>query len=253
MLASFERNLNPRRLFSDVTHAVREATPADADDVVRLLDAAMLEIDPERVRRRIAAGDVLVATVTEYGAEDRERAEAADTDRVDDSADTAAKDGTDAPEDRVVGVCVLARVDGTDDAGKCSRALAADDPDPTEIEQIAVHRSRRGRGIGSRLVDAAAERADGPLVARFHEQVRPFYDALGFEIVEGGESDGEIESERSGGETDAERSGGETDAERSGGETDAERSGGESDAGTDDEETDRAEDRRDDRLCGVLK
>ncbi|WP_256546028.1 GNAT family N-acetyltransferase [Halobellus inordinatus] len=218
-----------------MTHAVREATPVDADDVVRLLDAAMLEIDPERVRRRIAAGDVLVATVTEYGAEDRERAEAADTDRVDDSADTAVKDGTDAPEDRVVGVCVLARVDGADDAGKCSRTLAADDPDPTEIEQIAVHRSRRGRGIGSRLVDAAAERADGPLVAHFHEQVRPFYDALGFEIVEGGESDREIESERSGGETDAERS------------------GGESDAGTDDEGTDRAEDRRNDRLCGVLK
>ncbi|RLM91066.1 N-acetyltransferase [Halobellus sp. Atlit-38R] len=186
----------------------------------------MLEIDPERVRRRIAAGDVLVATVTEHGAEGRERTEASDTDRVDDSGDTAENDGADAPDDRVVGVCVLARVDSADDAGKCSRALAADDPDPTEIEQIAVHRSRRGRGIGSHLVDAAAERADGPLVARFHEQVRPFYDAIGFEIVDGGGSDGEIESGRSDGEADA---------------------------GTDDEETDRAEDRRDDRLCGVLR
>jgi GNAT superfamily N-acetyltransferase len=209
-----------------VTHAVREATPADADDVVRLLDAAMLEIDPERVRRRIATGDVLVATVSEYEAEDRERRDAADTDRAGDSGDAAANDGTDAPDDRVVGVCVLAHVDAADDAGKCSRALGADDPEPTEIEQIAVHRSRRGRGIGSRLVDTATERADGPLVARFHEQVRPFYDALGFEIVDGEESDGAAGSGRSGGEADA---------------------------GTDDEETDRAEDRRDDRLCGVLK
>jgi len=235
MLASFERNLNPRRLFSDMTHAVREATPADADDVVRLLDAAMLEIDPERVHRRIAAGDVLVATAAGYGTEDRERVggagtgrseDGADTAAGDDGTDTAASDETDAPEDRVVGVCVLARVDGTDAAGKCSRVRDADDPTPTEIEQIAVHRSRRGRGIGSRLVDAAAERADGALVARFHEQVRPFYDALGFEIVEGEESDGEIESGRSGGEADA---------------------------GTEDEETDRAEDRHDDRLCGILR
>ena len=218
-----------------MTHAVREATPADADDVVRLLDAAMLEIDPERVRRRIAAGDVLVAAVAGYGTEDRERVGAtgtgrgedgADTAAGDDGTDTAASDGTDAPEDRVVGVCVLARVDGTDDAGTCSRVLDADDPTPTEIEQIAVHRSRRGRGIGSSLVDAAAERAAGALVARFHEQVRPFYDALGFVIVDGGENDGEIEPRRSDGEAES---------------------------GTEGEETDRAEDRRDDRLCGILR
>ena len=44
-----------------MTHTVREATDGDADDVIRLLDAAMLEFDRERARRRVDDGDVLVA------------------------------------------------------------------------------------------------------------------------------------------------------------------------------------------------
>jgi ribosomal protein S18 acetylase RimI-like enzyme len=134
-----------------VTHTVREATDADADAVVRLLDAAMLEFDRDRARRRVSGGDALVAVVRGHNREER---------RVEAGADTPS-DG-----DRVVGACLLA------DAAA----------DAAEIEGIAVHRSRRGRGIGTTLVEAAATRTDGPLVARFRRDVRPFYESLGFEI-----------------------------------------------------------------------
>jgi GNAT superfamily N-acetyltransferase len=64
---------------------------------------------------------------------------------------------------RVVGVCVL---------------------DGREIQQIAVRRERRGRGVGTALVEAAAARVDGPVTAEFADRVRPFYESLGFEIRE---------------------------------------------------------------------
>jgi GNAT superfamily N-acetyltransferase len=51
-----------------------------------------------------------------------------------------------------------------------------------EIDAIAVRRRRRGQGIGRRLVEHAAESVDGGLFASFHRRVRPFYDALGFDI-----------------------------------------------------------------------
>lgn len=110
---------------------VRSARSADCDAAVELLDAAMLEVDPEAVRRQIEAGETLVADA-----------------------------GT-----RLVGVCVL-------NPGA----------EATEITQIAVHRSRRARGLGRELVEAAAARTDGPLTATFRAQVRPFYEAVGFEI-----------------------------------------------------------------------
>jgi len=133
-----------------VTHTVREATDGEADEVIRLLDAAMLSFDRDRARQRVEDGDVLVAVVRGHN-----RAERRDSTHGDTTAD-----------DRVVGACVL-----------------RDSPEtPAEIEQVAVHRSRRGRRIGSDLVDAAATRTDGPLVARFREGVRPFYESLGFEI-----------------------------------------------------------------------
>lgn len=111
---------------------IRRARPDDHGRAVELLDAAMLEVDADRVRDRIDRGGVLVAEA----------------------------DG------RVVGVCVLA-----------DRGAA------TEITQIAVHRSRRARGIGRRLVEAAATETNGPLTATFRRQVRPFYESLGFEIA----------------------------------------------------------------------
>lgn len=69
---------------------------------------------------------------------------------------------------RVVGVCVL---------------------DGREIDQIAVRRERRGRGVGTTLVESAAERVDGAVAAEFGERVRAFYDSLGFEVREA-ESEG---------------------------------------------------------------
>ncbi len=137
-----------------MTPDIRESTPDDADDVVYLLDAAMLEFDRERVRRRVSEGDALVAV-----------------------------DG----EGKVIGVCVLGVVDGDSTESDDSDPTAGTDSGSTEIESIAVRRSRRGRGIGRALVEAAATRAAGSLVARFHERVRPFYAALGFEIRRDGD------------------------------------------------------------------
>ena len=155
-----------------MTHTVREATDGDADSVVRLLDAAMLEFDRERARKRVDDGDVLVAVVRGHNREERQASDGIDAD-----ADGANADAADAAPSngRVVGACVL-------------RGSA---PGPTEIEHIAVHRSRRGRGIGTTLVEAAATRTDGPLVAEFRENVRPFYESLGFEIDVPSEDDSE--------------------------------------------------------------
>ncbi|MFB6091356.1 MAG: GNAT family N-acetyltransferase [Halobellus sp.] len=135
-----------------MTATVREALPGDADAVERLLDAAMLEFDRAEVRVRIGRGSALVAAVADDGA----------------------------GGERVVGVCVFRERDG-DVAGVGD----ADGP-VTEIEHVAVHRSRRGRGIGRDLVEGVSERTEGALIARFPEPVRPFYEALGFEIREGG-------------------------------------------------------------------
>lgn len=50
-----------------------------------------------------------------------------------------------------------------------------------EIEAIAVRPGRRGQGLGTALVQAAAARHDR-LVARFDPGVRPFWRSLGFDI-----------------------------------------------------------------------
>ncbi|WP_226011230.1 GNAT family N-acetyltransferase [Halomicrobium salinisoli] len=66
------------------------------------------------------------------------------------------------------------------------RVLGALVLDGDRIAAVAVRRRRRGQGIGSALVEAAAERRER-LVAEFDADVRPFYESLGFEIdaVEG--------------------------------------------------------------------
>jgi len=56
--------------------------------------------------------------------------------------------------------------------------------DGSHIDAVAVRRSRRAAGVGTALVAAAAERTDAPLTATFRAQVRPFYEALGFEVEE---------------------------------------------------------------------
>jgi GNAT superfamily N-acetyltransferase len=68
--------------------------------------------------------------------------------------------GTGDDSERIVGVLVL---------------------DGEEITAVAVRRRRRGQGIGTRLVEAAADRRER-LVADFDPRVDAFWSSLGFEI-----------------------------------------------------------------------
>lgn len=61
------------------------------------------------------------------------------------------------------------------------RVLGALVLDGEEITAVAVRQRRRGQGIGTALVEAAANRRDR-LVAEFDPRVRPFWEGLGFEI-----------------------------------------------------------------------
>lgn len=58
--------------------------------------------------------------------------------------------------------------------------------DGVHIEAIAVRRRRRDQGIGTALVETAAERW-GRLTATFDPPVRSFYESLGFEVESRGE------------------------------------------------------------------
>ena len=53
--------------------------------------------------------------------------------------------------------------------------------DGDHVDAVAVRRARRGRGIGTALVEAAVDRR-GRLTADFDSCVRPFYESLGFEV-----------------------------------------------------------------------
>lgn len=64
------------------------------------------------------------------------------------------------------------------DAGCVVGALVLDGE---EIQAVAVRRRRRGQGIGTALVEAAADRRES-LVAAFDAGVRPFWASLGFDI-----------------------------------------------------------------------
>lgn len=130
--------------------------PARADErvaVLGVLDAAMLETDAEVIAERIADGRVLVAVAGGPG------------DGTED--DTSAE----ASPERVVGAIEVSSDRG--DAGG-------------HVEAIAVRRRRRGRGIGTALVEAAAARWR-PLSAGFDDAVRPFYVRVGFEIRDAGD------------------------------------------------------------------
>ena len=54
------------------------------------------------------------------------------------------------------------------------------------VEAIAVRRSRRGKGLGTTLVREATDRF-GPLIADFDDDLRLFYQSLGFDIEPLGE------------------------------------------------------------------
>lgn len=70
------------------------------------------------------------------------------------------------------------------ESGRVLGALVLDPDGPTcgaRVEAVAVRRRRRGQGIGTALVRAAADR-HGTLVAGFDDRVRPFWSSLGFEV-----------------------------------------------------------------------
>lgn len=69
-----------------------------------------------------------------------------------------------------------------------NRVLGALALDGNEIVAVAVRPGRRGQGVGTALVEAAAE-CRPRLVARFDDRVHAFYEALGFEIEPATQSD----------------------------------------------------------------
>ncbi|MFC7071420.1 GNAT family N-acetyltransferase [Halobaculum lipolyticum] len=129
---------------------IRVARDSEADVIRHLLDAAMLTV-PADLADRVAAGDALVAV------------DGGDGDDHGGDGDDHGGDGD------VVGALVL---------------------DGSHVESIAVRTSRRAEGVGRALVATAAERTAAPLTATFRRQVRPFYEALGFEVTPCGDDHG---------------------------------------------------------------
>jgi GNAT superfamily N-acetyltransferase len=80
------------------------------------------------------------------------------------------------------GAVLVAVPDGASDAPSSGVVLGALVLDGREIDALAVRPRRRGGGIGSALVRAAADRIDGPLLAAFDADLRAFYERLGFAI-----------------------------------------------------------------------
>jgi GNAT superfamily N-acetyltransferase len=95
---------------------------------------------------------------------------------------------TDGVGERIAAGAVLVAV-----AENGERVLGALVLDGTHIEAVAVRRRRRGQGIGTALVEAAADRRER-LTAEFDADVRPFYEHLGFSI-EPTETDGRFRGE----------------------------------------------------------
>ena len=88
-----------------------------------------------------------------------------------------------AAEDRIDAGTVLV----ADDDNRIVGALVAMQRDEgAHVEAVAVRRKRRASGIGSALVEAAADQWT-PLTADFDPPVKPFYDALGFDIEQKGD------------------------------------------------------------------
>ena len=144
---------------------VRAGRADDYCAAMNLLDGAMLDVDPRRVRAGLA-GD----------------------------ADGDDGDGSGGDADDADAAVLVAELDGS-----VGGALVLDG---RRVTAVAVRRSRRDRGIGTALVAAAVERR-GCVTAEFDARVRPFYESLGFEIRpadDGGEEgrerfEGELGSE----------------------------------------------------------
>ncbi|MFB6139994.1 MAG: GNAT family N-acetyltransferase [Halosimplex sp.] len=135
--------------------SVRPAIPGDLTGVLGVLDAAALETDADRIRASIDRGETFVAVRDGPGS------------------------GPDDGSSTVLGALVL--VDAGEATGDAGEAAGDDDTDTVHIDAAAVRRRRRGRGIGTELIAAAADRHDR-LVGEFDPGVRPFYESLGFAV-----------------------------------------------------------------------
>lgn len=108
---------------------------------------------------------------------------------------------------RVVDGALLDVPEGLDDRVREGDVLVAVDADSvvgalvldgSRVEAVAVRRRRRGNGVGSELVEAAAGRVNGTLTADFRPEVQPFYESLGFDIEEVAEGRGSGTNRRRG-------------------------------------------------------
>jgi len=79
-------------------------------------------------------------------------------------------------------------------SGNGERVLGALVLDGDHVDAVAVRRRRRGQGIGTELVEAAADRRDR-LTAAFDADLRPFYEGLGF-TLEPADEPGRFRGER---------------------------------------------------------
>ena len=130
---------------------VRPAREDELPAVMNVIDGALLEVDAEAVAERLGDDAVLVAV----------------------------EDG------RVLGACVVVADDLTgtgrpEFVGPEARDVRADVG--AHLAAVAVRPGRRGGGIGSSLVAAAADRW-GPLSATYDARLRSFYEPLGFDVV----------------------------------------------------------------------
>ncbi len=62
--------------------------------------------------------------------------------------------------------------------------LIALEPDVTLVEDVLVHPDHRGRGIGTRLVEAAMNNKGGPMYLCCHDERLAFYERLGFRRID---------------------------------------------------------------------
>ncbi|AFK17943.1 N-acetyltransferase [Haloferax mediterranei ATCC 33500] len=79
------------------------------------------------------------------------------------------------------GDCLVAETGRDRDGEAGGRIVGALVLDGDYVDAVAVSPSRRGWGVGTKLVAHALDRR-GRLVADFDARVRPFYESLGFDI-----------------------------------------------------------------------
>lgn len=149
----------------DANVQIRTATADDLVSIMRLLDGALLDADAATVEERIARDAVLVAV---------------------------AGDGT---SERVVGALVLDTPERRAHAPRPEERA----PDTRHVEAVAVHRRHRRSGVGTALVETAADRCDY-LTAAFRGEIRPFYESLGFDVEADAKTDTDADADADNGE-----------------------------------------------------